>query len=207
MRTRGRPLTLTDDELLDAARAVFLARGLDATTTEIAKRARISESVIFHRYKTKEALFAAVFERQIVMPPAIARLPSIVGQGEIADNLFDAGLGLVEMMEQVLPFMMMALSSTKMNVCSKLVREPHPLKRQMLGVLSGYFQGEARAGRLRTIKGEILASTFNGAIMQYVMSEHFERSADPMGIPVFLRGMIDLLLRGARAEKPARRKR
>ncbi len=58
MRTRGRPITLTDDDLLDAARAVFLARGVDATTTEIARRARISESVIFHRYKTKEALFS-----------------------------------------------------------------------------------------------------------------------------------------------------
>ena len=69
MRVRGRPITLTDDELLEAARAVFLARGLDATTAEIAKRARISESVIFHRYKTKEALFSAVVERQLVMPP------------------------------------------------------------------------------------------------------------------------------------------
>jgi AcrR family transcriptional regulator len=206
MRTRGRPLTLTDDELLDAARAVFLARGLDATTTEIAKRARISESVIFHRYKTKEALFSAVFDRQIVMPPAIARLPSLVGQGEIADNLFDAGLGLVEMMEQVLPFMMMAFSSTKMNILGKMAR-PHPMKRQMLGVLSGYFEEEARAGRLRPIKGDILASTFNGGIMQYVMAEHVERSIDPMGISVFLRGLIDVLLQGALATKPARRKR
>ena len=206
MRTRGRPITLTDDDLLDAARAVFLARGVDATTTEIARRARISESVIFHRYKTKEALFSAVFERQIVMPPALARLPSVVGKGEIADHLFDAGMGVAEMMEGVLPFMMMSLSSTKMNVLHKHARAPHPLKRHMIGLLSSYCEREARAGRLRAVRGEVFARTFLGGIMQYVMSEHVERSADPLGVPGFLRGLIDVLLRGALAVRSRRRR-
>ncbi len=205
MRTRGRPITLSEGDLLDAAREVFLARGVDATTTEIAKRARISESVIFHRYKTKEALFSAVFERQLVMPPAFARLASVVGEGKIADNLFDAGMGLVEMTQSVLPFMMMSLSSTKMNVLGKHAKKPHPLKRQMIDTLSRYCQSETRAGRLRTIKGEILARTFLGGIMQYVMSEYVERSVDPLGVPEFLRGLIDVLLCGAQA-KPRRRR-
>src|SRR5690349_8888772 len=109
MRTRGRPLTLTDDALLDAAAAAVLARGIDAKTSEIARRAGISESVIFHRYKTKEALFSAVFERQIVMPPAVASLVTRVGKGQIADHLFEAGMGMAEMMERVLPFLMMSL--------------------------------------------------------------------------------------------------
>ncbi|MGZ3439577.1 MAG: helix-turn-helix domain-containing protein [Polyangia bacterium] len=198
---------MTDDDLLDAARAVFLARGVDATTTEIARRARISESVIFHRYKTKEALFSAVFERQIVMPPSLARLPSSVGIGEIADNLFDAGMGVVEMTQSVLPFMMMSLSSVKMNVLHKHARKPHPLKRQMIELVSAYCESEGRAGRLRRVKGEILARTFLGGIMQYVMSEYVERSAEPAGVQKFLRGLIDLLLRGALPEKPARRRR
>src|SRR5262249_29473650 len=142
MRSRGRPITLTDDDLLDAAREVFLARGVDAKTTEIAKRARISESVIFHRYKTKEALFSAVFERQIVMPTALARLPSLVGRGQIADNLFDAGMGVVEMMQSVLPFLMMSLASAKMNVLQKHAQKQHPLKRQMLELLSLYCEEE-----------------------------------------------------------------
>jgi AcrR family transcriptional regulator len=136
MRNRGRPITLSDDDLLEAAREVFLARGVDATTTEIAKRARISESVIFHRYKTKEALFSAVFDRQLVVPPAFAKLATLVGQGEIADNLFDAGMGIVEMMQNLLPFMMMALSSTRMNVLRKHAQQPHPIKRHLLELLS-----------------------------------------------------------------------
>src|SRR5690242_4320791 len=106
MQPRGRPVTLPDDALLDIARDVFLERGLDATTSSIAKRARISESVIFYRYKTKEALFSAVVERQLVVPPELARLSRQAGHGEIADNLYDAGLGLVALSRRVLPFMM-----------------------------------------------------------------------------------------------------
>jgi AcrR family transcriptional regulator len=205
MRSRGRPQTISDDDLLEAARAVYLARGIDATTPEIAKRARISESVIFHRYKTKEALFTAVFERQMVMPPAFARLPALVGKGEIADHLFDAGMGLCEMMQSVMPFLIMSLSSTKMNVLRKRVREPHPLKRQMIDLLSGYCESEARAGRLRLSRGEIFARTYLGGIMQYVMSEHVEPLQDALAIPEFLRGLIDLLMCGA--TPPRARKR
>jgi AcrR family transcriptional regulator len=207
MRTRGRPVTLTDDDLLEAAREVYLARGLEATTGEIARRARISESVIFHRYKTKEALFTAVFERQIVIPPAFARLPKLVGKGEIADNLFDAGMGIVEAMQNVLPFLMMCLSShSKMSVLQKHARVPHPLKRQMIELLSGYCESEARAGRLRRNTGQIFARTYLGGIIQYLMSEHFDSSADPAGIPQFLRGMIDVLLRGAQPDRQRRRR-
>ncbi|MGZ5236439.1 MAG: hypothetical protein ACXWCV_09030 [Caldimonas sp.] len=73
--------------------------------------------------------------------------------------------------------------------------------------MSAYCESEGRAGRLRRVKGEILARTFLGGIMQYVMSEYVERSAEPAGVQKFLRGLIDLLLRGALPEKPARRRR
>jgi AcrR family transcriptional regulator len=207
MRVRGRPITLTDDELLEAARAVFLARGLDATTAEIAKRARISESVIFHRYKTKEALFSAVVERQLVMPPACARLLQLAGCGEIADNLFDAGMGLVELTHRMLPFMMMAFSSTRMNVFAKHARHGHPLRHQLIDLLSRYFAAEIKKGRLRAVPPPVLANTFLGGIMQNVMCEDFERAADPVSAPTFLRGVIDVLLRGSLKGKATRGRR
>jgi AcrR family transcriptional regulator len=213
MNPRGRPIAVSEDDLLDVARDVFLKRGLDATTAEIARRARISESVIFYRYKTKEALFIAVFERQIVLPEAFARLPSQVGTGEIAEHLFSVGASLVDLMQTVLPFMMMAFCSpTKLNLFHARARQPHPIRIRMIRLLSGYFEAEVRTGRLRAIDPEILARTFLGGIIQYVMSEHVERVADPLPLAAttFLRGMIDLLLRGANggvraARRPKRR--
>jgi hypothetical protein len=52
----------------------------------------------------------------------------------------------------------------------------------------------------------VFARTFLGGIMQYVMSEHVEGSSDPLGIPVFLRGLIDLVLHGALVQKSRRRR-
>jgi AcrR family transcriptional regulator len=205
MRARGRPITLSDDALLDIARDVLLERGLDATTSYIAKRARISESVIFYRYKTKEALFLAVVERQLVMPPAFAKLAWLGGKGEIADHLFDAGMGLVELSQRVLPFMMMAFGSpTKLNLLAKHVREPHPMKRQMIRLLSRYFESEMKEGRLRTMSPEVLARTFLGGITQFVMSAYFEPPPSELDAPTFLRGLIDVVLHGAEREPRGR---
>ena len=95
MLTRGRPQTISDDELLDAARAIFLEHAVGATTAAIAKKARVSESVIFHRYKTKEALFLAVLNREARVPPILENLDQLC-KGVVDDVLFDIGMGVIE---------------------------------------------------------------------------------------------------------------
>ncbi len=212
MRARGRPLTLSDDQLLDAARDVFLARGLDATTAEIAQRARISESVIFYRYKSKEALFIAVFERELVLPRALEELGQAVGRGAVAERLYDVAVAFLDLTESVLPFLMMAFSSSG-KIISEHLRRPHPMRRRAVRLLAGYFEAEARRGRIGAADPEILARLFLGGVSQYVMAEYFEGAGDKLPLPrtTYLRGMIDVLLHGAaanyrgRARKSARK--
>jgi AcrR family transcriptional regulator len=50
----------TRQELLDAARELFAARGTDATTREIAERAGVDPAMIAHYFGSKGALFDAV---------------------------------------------------------------------------------------------------------------------------------------------------
>src|SRR3954470_13263750 len=57
--SRGRPPTIDFERLLAVAREVFLERGIRATTLEVAQRAGVSEGSLFHRFKTKDALFRA----------------------------------------------------------------------------------------------------------------------------------------------------
>ncbi len=57
--------TITDDDLLAAARHVFVEKGFGATTREIARRAGISEGILFQRFHTKAELFFAA----MVLPP------------------------------------------------------------------------------------------------------------------------------------------
>src|SRR5215831_3772725 len=59
---RGRPPTIDSQRLLGVARDVFLERGIRATTLEVAERAGVSEGVLFHRFKSKEALFSAAMD-------------------------------------------------------------------------------------------------------------------------------------------------
>src|SRR5512138_2241674 len=57
-----RPQTITDDEILAAARAVFLDRGITATVEEVAARCGVGEATVFRRFPTKQALFLAAMD-------------------------------------------------------------------------------------------------------------------------------------------------
>lgn len=198
MTTRGRPITLPDEALLDIARDVFLERGAEATTAEIAKRARISESVIFHRYKTKEALFKAVAERQVEMPEALVKLGSRIGQGAIADHLFDVGMGLIALSERMLPFVMIAFA--KPQTYSGIARDlnkPHPMRTRIQTLLTRYVEGEIAEGRLRAVSPEVLVRAFLGGITQFVMSGQVDHAPSAIDAPTYLRAMIDVLLHGS----------
>ena len=64
----ARPTTLSDPHILDAARAVFLERGIAATTAEVARRAGVAEGSIFKRWPTKQALFYAALTPETEVP-------------------------------------------------------------------------------------------------------------------------------------------
>ncbi len=55
----GRRRTISDEQLLAIARTAFIEYGPAASTREIAKRANISEGVIFQRFRTKAELYFA----------------------------------------------------------------------------------------------------------------------------------------------------
>ena len=55
----ARPQGITDEEVLAAARAVFLSKGISATVEEVAERCHVGVATIFRRFPTKQALFTA----------------------------------------------------------------------------------------------------------------------------------------------------
>jgi AcrR family transcriptional regulator len=84
-----------DERILDAARAVFLERGLaGASIDEIASHARAGKPTIYARFPSKEALFAAVVLRNVTA--AIERFESNVSSGAtIDDRLADMGAAIL----------------------------------------------------------------------------------------------------------------
>jgi AcrR family transcriptional regulator len=209
MKVRGRPTSIPEDDILDAARDAFLARGIDATTADIAERAGISESIIFYRYKTKEALFMAVVERLVVVPPVLETIHERVGDGDIAETMFEIGAAMIAAMDQVLPFMMIAWSSpSRLGMVCAHFRQPNPAHVRTIKLLAGYFEAEARAGRLHPVDPEILARGFLGGIIDYVMQQHLHGAHSlPLPTTTFLRGFVHILLDGARPQPVAARRR
>lgn len=70
----GRPKTIEDRELLEAARAVFRQQGHTATTRDVARAAGISQAVLYQRFKTKDKLFLAALT---LHAPALTALSKI----------------------------------------------------------------------------------------------------------------------------------
>lgn len=87
----GRKKVVSDERLLEAAREAFTAEGVAASTRSIARRAGVSESVLFQRYETKADLFLAAmapppFDLSVAAPDAG---PDAPGE-QVARNLFRA---------------------------------------------------------------------------------------------------------------------
>ncbi len=61
----ARPVTISDDQILEAARAVFTEKGPRATTAEIAERAGVSEGILFKRFGSKAGLHKVAMSSDI----------------------------------------------------------------------------------------------------------------------------------------------
>jgi AcrR family transcriptional regulator len=202
---RGRPAIISDDELLDVARAVFLEHGLDATTADVAERARVSTSLIFYRYKTKEALFTAVFKRETRVPAFFEKLARHAGTGRIADTLFDAGMSIVEAMQTALPLSMMAWSSTKLSAAIHEHLKRNPERDRTIKLLVGYFDREIALGRMGGHEPAVIANAFLGGVVDYLMNQYFSHGKTRApAAAAFLRQLIALLLDGCAPRRPVR---
>ncbi|MEV0620349.1 helix-turn-helix domain-containing protein [Nonomuraea sp. NPDC050404] len=79
----------TRDRLIDAAEQAIHRFGISgATTKRIAHQAGCSEALLYKHFGNKEELFLAVLlERMPALAPALTRLRSNVGQGDVSANL------------------------------------------------------------------------------------------------------------------------
>jgi AcrR family transcriptional regulator len=91
----GRKKLLTDEQLLQHARAVFLEQGIGGSTKTVANRAGISEAAVFKRYPTKASLFLAALRPQ---PPDIMTIFPARSPGQ------DAHEALIEICRNMLAY-------------------------------------------------------------------------------------------------------
>ncbi|MCU1279386.1 MAG: Transcriptional regulator, TetR family protein, partial [bacterium] len=88
----ARPTTISDESILEAARAVFLEHGLAATTAEVAKRAGVAEGSIFKRFATKAELFKAAMKVDFEDPDFLRTLVAARDEDDPRETLFLVGM-------------------------------------------------------------------------------------------------------------------
>ena len=197
----SRPVSIPDQLILDAAREVFLERGIRGTTGEVASRARVSEGIVFKRFKSKEALFHAAMQSKAVDSFGwIATLPDRIGKGVLRDQLFDVGMGAATFFESVIPLHMHAFASRPPgDFVSPFGDHPEPPPITARKRLAGYFEAERKLGRIGEVDPDVMARTFLGAIYNFVSLELMMAGHEPqpMATPSFVRGLVDVVLGGA----------
>jgi len=184
----------TDTDILDAARAVFLEFGSDATTAAVAAKAGISEALVFKRFHTKEALF----ERAMVgaMPAWVAELEGT--DVPLPEQLERLALGMIESMRAEMPRTMLLWSR---NPGKARFEGLNSAPVQGMKILSAWFEAQMVAGRMRRSDPEIFARVYSGAIVAHSMN-HMTGLAEqmPIATTTFVRGLVDALWMGARPD-------
>jgi AcrR family transcriptional regulator len=163
-----RTATITDQQIIEAAREVFLEFGFGAPSSEIARRAGVSEGTIFKRFRTKEDLFIAA----VGLPDGemwFEKAEALIGRGDLRQNLIELSLEMFNAAREVMPriFMVISRGNAPMNHPNGT---DSPMNRAM-DTLTRLFAAEIRLGRMRQINPESAALMLLGALMHRVQLE------------------------------------
>ena len=168
-----RPVSIQDDIILRVAREIFLEKGLDATTSEIAARAGVSHGIIFKRFKTKQGLFQrAMREDSDWGKTVVSLLNSSIGRKDVESTLVQLGSLFTEKFLLIIPMLMMSwsnrqedLSPTETTVITGKERASKAL--QAVKTVAAYLESENRLNRIRDTDFEVVAQAFIGALWHH----------------------------------------
>lgn len=202
----GRPQLISDEALLDAARQVFLEKGLHASTEDVAARAGCSQGVVFKRFRSKADLFHAAMnleqEVQVVLETADG-LEARAGQGDFEANLLALGQLLLGQFRRMIPLIMMRWASAGEVGAPHVLMGKEPAPVRVMGRFARYFGAEMKARHLDGPDPMIVTRTFLGAIWHFVMLEVTIPGRLPLTAEEFLPGLTQLCLHGLKP-RPAR---
>lgn len=175
----ARPPKITNEEILAAARQVFLEQGINGSTLEIAEKAGISEASIFKRFATKQALFFAAIG--ISRTPQYAKILSAQApNATIRSELTDICTQMLEFYQEVMPQVVMMMAQTKSSLPPQV---PPPMRDTQLFV--EYLDQAIIQGYLKPCDSTTIAHTIVGAIQNYSMVNTLTHKI-PLPLPILM---------------------
>ena len=188
----ARTKTISDEQILEAAREVFLEQGISGTTAEIARRARVSEGSIFRRYPTKHDLFVAALGIP-TPPPFISVLHGLVGQGDLRENLHQICHKIHQFVKETVPKMVM-LASCRMSPLEVLAAHDTPTPLMAIRGLATFIEQEQDLGRAKRIDPELISRIMLGSLFHHVFFEEMKLNKRLSLAPDdFVHGLVEVV--------------
>lgn len=189
----ARPTSISNEQILEAAREIFLEQGFEASTAQIAQKAGVSEGSIFKRFQTKEGLFQAAMG--IPEPPFERLLEGRAGVGDVRESLVEISVEIIRFFRVLVPRVMRLWAHTcahPMEITKG--KESPPLRAHR--VLAEYLDEEMERGRLRSADAKVMARMLIGTLHNFVFFEvvGLKEEGDA---EAFARDMVDLIWKGA----------
>ncbi len=158
----SRPSTIDNAAILEIARRLFLERGSEVPTAEIARAAGISEGSIYKRFRTKQALFMAAMGFE--SPAWVDELVSRVGQRTVQANLRKLIREGIAFFDEMMPRIML-MWSQRTQAGGNFRGPAGPVR--LIETITAYLAGECALGRVRCHSPEVTARMVLAAIANY----------------------------------------
>ncbi len=192
----ARPRTISDEDMLAAARAVFLEQGAGASTALIADRIGVSQAALFKRFGTKRDLMVAA-----LAPPKVPTfLPHLETGPDPArpalEQLEEIGRYVLDFFRDMVPAIMV-LSTCGFDPEELFAEHPVPPPLQAMMGMAGWIERAIDLGMLRGGEPVHLAMTFLGSLHIRAFFSAFTRT--PMtddDVDVHVTAAVDALWHG-----------
>ncbi len=189
----ARPVSISNDRILEAAREVFLREGYGASTSVIARAADVSEGSLFKRFGSKDDLFHAALK--IPRLDLAALLQARVGTGDVRTNLEVAALSLMAFFQRLMPTVMTLWRkhAPDMKALWRGQEDPQPLR--ILRDLAEYIEAEVKLGRMGPADPWVLARVLVGSTHHYAFLDQVGLQ-EPTPPEDYARRLVNTLWRG-----------
>ena len=159
-----RPRVVSDEEILQAARAGFLAHGPALSTAVIADSLGVSQATLFKRFGSKERLMVAALTPRLD-GPEWASVIAPLDERPFVDQLTERGLIVLRFFDQMMPCVAMLHAHSPERVGELMARPDAPPVRAHAAVRA-LFDAAVAAGRVAPCDTEALAMVWLGALRQ-----------------------------------------
>jgi AcrR family transcriptional regulator len=198
----GRPRAVSDEQIVEAARRVFLRDGTQASAQVIARELGVSHTTLFNRFGSKEALMIAALGPPKEVP-WVAALEAGPDARPIREQLVDHGKVMSAYFRDLQARLaaLQAAGITPAKVLRWRKGDPPPV--QAFRALTAWLRRAQREGRLAKCDVDTLAATILGALHNWAFTARIcGQSTTPAEGDRHVERFIDLLWNGIGGRKP-----